>query len=303
MSDQIRISNLTKFYGKKKVLSDFSLVLEKRHICGLIGPNGAGKTTILRILAGITGEYTGRIALLGSEDKLDISRKRMAFSIEEPIIDKDMSAAQNMEYVRIIRGIPDNSKIPALLKQVGLEDTGKMRVGKFSLGMRQRLSIAMMMLADPEVLVLDEPMNGLDPQGMAEIRTLLPKLVREKGVSILISSHLLSELSEICTDYSIIRNGRLVENISAEELNAKCSGRICLRTDNNDRTCAILEKELGIRAYKVLYNGEIHILEQLDKSETIIRTLIEKGVVPLKIMEEHSSLEEYYLEKVGGSNE
>lgn len=303
MSEQIRVSGLTKYYGKKKVLSDYSMSLEKGHICGLIGPNGAGKTTVMRILAGITGEYQGEIALLGSAEQLDISRRRMAFSIEDPIIDKDMNAVQNMEYVRIIKGIPDKSKIPVLLEQVGLGNTGKLKAGKFSLGMRQRLGIAMMLLSDPEVLVLDEPMNGLDPQGMAEIRAMLPSLVREKGVSILISSHLLNELSEICNDYSIISHGRLIENLSAEELAAKCAGRICLKTNDNSRTCAILEKELGIRNYNVLYNGEIYILEQLDRLENIMKTLVGNGIIPLKVLEEHSSLEEYYLEKVGGSDE
>lgn len=295
----ITMSGLSKSYKKAEVLHDFSLTVERGHICGLIGPNGAGKTTIMKILAGLIFETSGELYFFGRNDNLDESRKRMSFMIEAPIVDPKMTAYDNLAYLRLVRGYPDDKRIDEVLEIVGLSDTGKKKCEKFSLGMRQRLGIAMALLSKPEVLVLDEPVNGLDPEGIVEVRRLLQRLTDEQNVTILISSHLLSELSELCTDFSIINHGRLIENLSADELMIKCHNHISIRTNDINRTAAILEDKLSIGNYKVLYGEEIQIFEQLDNIEHISKTITGSGVVITRLCEEGTGLEEYYLEKVG----
>ena len=299
----ITMRGLSKSYKKAEVLHDFSLTVERGHICGLIGPNGAGKTTIMKILAGLIFQTSGELEFFGSGNDLDKNRKRMSFMIEAPIVDPKMTAYDNLAYLRYVRGYPDKKRIEEVLALVGLVDTGKKKCEKFSLGMRQRLGIAMALLPKPEVLVLDEPVNGLDPEGIVEVRHLLKKLTDEQNVTILISSHLLSELSELCTDFSIINHGRLIENLSSEELMVKCRNHISIRTDNVDRTAAVLEDKLSISNYKVLHGEEIHIFEQLDNVGRISKTITDSGLVITRLCEEGQGLEDYYLEKVGAENE
>ncbi len=295
----ITINGLSKSYRKAKVLQNFSLNVERRHICGLIGPNGAGKTTIMKILAGLVPQSQGELAFFGSSDNLDKSRARMSFMIEQPIIVGDMTARENIEYIRYLRGYPDEKRIDEVLELVGLADTGKKKVSKFSLGMKQRLGIAMALLPKPEIMVLDEPVNGLDPEGIVEVRQLIKRMQEEWGVTILISSHLLSELSELCTDFSIISHGRLVENLSREELLARCRNHIMLKTDDINKTAAVLEDKLSIADYKVIHGEEIHIFEQLGDIRRISKTLTDNGLIITKLNEEGQNLEDYYLEKVG----
>ena len=299
----ITMRGLSKSYRKAEVLHDFSLTVERGHICGLIGPNGAGKTTIMKILAGLIFQTRGELEFFGSGDGLDKNRKRMSFMIEAPIVDPKMTAYDNLAYLRYVRGYPDKKRIDEVLDIVGLSDTGKKKCEKFSLGMRQRLGIAMALLSKPEVLVLDEPVNGLDPEGIVEVRHLLKKLTDEQNVTILISSHLLSELSELCTDFSIINHGRLIENLSSEELMIKCRNHISIRTNDTYRTAAILEDKLSISNYKVLHGGEIHIFEQLDNIGHISKTVTDSGLTITRLCEEGQGLEDYYLEKVGDEND
>ena len=299
----ITMRGLSKSYKKQEVLHDFSLTVERGHICGLIGPNGAGKTTIMKILAGLIFQTSGELHFFGKNDDLDKSRKRMSFMIEAPIINSKMTAYDNLAYLRYVRGYPDEKKIYEVLEIVGLVNTEKKKCEKFSLGMRQRLGIAMALLSKPEVLVLDEPVNGLDPEGIVEVRHLLKRLTDEQNVTILISSHLLSELSELCTDFSIINHGKLIENLSSEELMIRCRNHISIRTNDIDRTAAILEDKLSIGNYKVLYSEEIQIFEQLDNIEHISKTITDSGVVITRLCDEGQGLEEYYLEKVGGEND
>ena len=295
----ITMRELCKSYKKQEVLHDFSLTVERGHICGLIGPNGAGKTTIMKILAGFFFPSKGELELFGSPENLDDSRARMSFMIEQPIISGSMTARENLEYVRFLRGYPDEKRIDEILNLVGLSDTGKKRAGKFSLGMKQRLGIGMALLPKPEIMVLDEPVNGLDPEGIVEVRQLIKRMQEEWGVTVLISSHLLSELSELCTDFSIISHGNLIENLSREELLVKCRNHIALRTDDINRTAAILEEKLSIADYKVMHGEEIHIFEQLDNLLHISKTLTDHGLIITKLNEEGQNLEDYYLEKVG----
>ena len=299
----ITMRGLCKSYQKQEVLHDFSLTVERGHICGLIGPNGAGKTTIMKILAGLFFPSKGELELFGSRNNLDDSRGRMSFMIEQPIIAGSMTARQNIEYIRYLRGYPDEKRIDEILDLVGLANTGKKRAAKFSLGMKQRLGIGMALLPKPEIMVLDEPVNGLDPEGIVEVRQLIKRMQEEWGVTVLISSHLLSELSELCTDFSIISHGSLIENLSREELLVKCRNHITLRTDDINKTAAILEDKLQIADYKVIHGEEIQIFEHLSDIHHISKTLTDNGLVITRLNEEGQNLEDYYLEKVGGRNE
>lgn len=299
----IELKNLSKNYGRKTVVDNFSLSVEKGHICGLIGPNGAGKTTIMKMLAGLAAPSSGGIGFFGRNEELDKSRKRMAFMLEAPIVDKSLNARQNMEYVRYVKGVADKKKIDEMLDFVGLHDVGKKKAGKFSLGMTQRLGIAMALLAEPEIMVLDEPVNGLDPEGIVEIRLMLKKLAEEKNVTIIISSHILSELSELCTDFSIINHGKQIENLSREELMAKCRSYYAIRTNDINRTAAVIEDKLGTKQYKVIHGDEIRLFDFLDNVEKVSKTITDNGLILTKFISEGESLEDFYLSKVGAENE
>lgn len=294
----MELEGLSKSYGGKKVVDSFSLKMEKGHVYGLIGPNGAGKTTVMKMMAGLTGPEAGKMRFFGSEN-LDKMRDRISFIIEEPYMDLNMTARQNMEYVRLLRGIPDHSRIDELLTFVGLENTGKKLAGQFSLGMRQRLGLAMSILPGPEIMVLDEPINGLDPEGIIDIRNMLKELVSSKKMTILISSHILKELSELCTDYAIIREGKLVEELSQEELLQKTNTRLALRTDDASRTATVIEEKLNIHDYKITHDNEIMIYERLDDLREISKTVTDQGLIITRFNLEGESLEEYYIGKVG----
>ena len=298
MDNIVEIEQLSKSYGKKKVVDSFSLKMEKGHIYGLIGPNGAGKTTIMRMMAGLTKQDSGSMRFFGSEE-LDKKRERISFIIEEPYMDLDMSAKENLEYIRFLRGIPDEKRSEEMLEFVGLADTGKKTAGKFSLGMRQRLGLAMAMLPGPEIMILDEPINGLDPEGIIDIRNMIKKLVSEKKITVMISSHILKELSELCTDYAIVREGKLIEELSHEELLAKTRSYLALGTNDVNRTTAVLEEKLNIKNYRVTHDNEIFIYERFEERELISRTVTENDLVILRLNPEGESLEDYYIGKVG----
>lgn len=298
----MELEGLSKSYGGKKVVDSFSLKMEKGHIYGLIGPNGAGKTTVMKMMAGLTGADCGSMHFFGSED-LDAMRDRISFIIEEPYMDMNMTARENMEYMRLLRGIPDKKRIDELLAFVGLENTGKKLAKQFSLGMRQRLGLAMSMLPGPEIMVLDEPINGLDPEGIIDFRKMLKELSVSKGITILISSHILKELAELCTDYAIIREGKLVEELSHEELLAKTHTRLALKTGDAAKTATILEEELKIHEYKITHDNEILIYEGLDDLERISKTVTDHGMIITRFNLEGESLEEYYIGKVGEHHE
>lgn len=303
MTDAIvSLSGLTKTFGRRAAVSNVSLEVQRAHICGLIGPNGAGKTTIMKMLAGLCEPAGGSMSLFGSGD-LAAQRSRVSFMLEAPIIDPALSARDNMRYVQIIRGVADNDRITSLLELVKLDPAEKKSVRKYSLGMKQRLGIAMALLPDPELLVLDEPVNGLDPEGIVEIRRLLRRLSEEQGKTILISSHLLAEMAELCTDYAIINRGALVEQLSHEELLSHCRDHISIRTNDINRTAAVIEEKLGTRNYRVVHGEEIQLMERLDDIAGVSRAITESGLTITRLISEGESLEQYYLSKVGDSND
>lgn len=298
----MELEGLTKSFGRKKAVDNFSLKMEKGHIYGLIGPNGAGKTTIMKMMAGLTEPDSGNMKFFGSE-QVEKKRSRMSFIIEEPYMEMNMTARENMKYLMYLRGVADEKRIDELLEYVGLAETGKKTAGKFSLGMRQRLGLAMSLLSKPEIMVLDEPINGLDPEGILDIRKMLAELSAKENMTILISSHILKELSALCTDYAIVREGRLIEELSAEELMAKTRSYVVMATNDINRTTAVLEEKLGIREYRVTYENEILIYERLDEIETLSKTVTDSGLIITRLNPEGESLEEYYIGKVGGENE
>lgn len=303
MDTVISLKSLTKSYGNKKVVDNFNLEIKKGRIYGLIGPNGAGKTTIMKMIAGITLPTLGSITMFDGKESLESSRGGCSFMIEAPYIDKSFTARQNMEYMSKLRGVTDKNKIDDVLKLVGLAHTGNKIVKHFSLGMKQRLGIGMALLSDPEIMILDEPVNGLDPEGIVEIRMLLKKLMEDQGITILISSHLLAELSELCTDFAIIDKGVMVECLTREELENNCCRYIQIHTDDVDKLENVLSQKLKIADYKIMENEDVCIYENEDKLALISKTITDSGLTILKLHTVGESLEEYFLSKVTSSGE
>lgn len=299
------ISSLTKCYGKATVVDNVSISVKKGHICGLIGPNGAGKTTIMKMLGGLVIPTGGEISIFGgsSEAELAKARSRMSFIIETPYAKEGMSARENLEKQRLQKGIPDKKRIDEVLETVGLSDAGKKPVKNFSLGMRQRLGIANALLTKPEIMVLDEPVNGLDPEGIVQIRELLMKLNRDEHITILISSHILSELSLMCTDYIFINGGKLIREVSSETLKKECSEFYRIDTDNNSLAAAILHEKLGITEFDVDRDGSIRLFEGLNDMHRISKSLYENGVVPTVLSLNEANLEQYYLNLINAEDE
>jgi len=247
MEESILITrNLSKSYGKFEAVKDTNINIKKGSIYGLVGKNGAGKTTLLRMIAGQTMITSGEIQLF-SETTM----------IETPSFFPYLTAEENLEYYRVQRGIAGSECIKQLLKDVGLEDTKKKKFKSFSLGMKQRLGLALAMMNNPDFLVLDEPINGLDPMGIVEIRNLLLKLNEEKNITIIISSHILSELASIATEYGFIERGQMVEQISAEELKEKCKECLEISVDNAEKAAVLLEDKLNCHEYEVLPNSNL----------------------------------------------
>lgn len=297
----IEVNNLEKQYMKQKAVNNASFQIKEGMICGLIGPNGAGKTTIMKMLGGLVIPTGGEISIYGGKTEAELAkaRRRMSFMIETPYAKEKLNARENLEKQRIQKGIPDKKRIEEVLEIVGLKDVGKKRVKAYSLGMRQRLGIANALLTKPEIMVLDEPVNGLDPEGIVEIRELLLKLNREEHITIIISSHILSELSLLCTDYVFINKGEILQTISANELKHICKEYYHINTDNNSLALAVLSDKLGITQAEVEKDGSIRLYERLDEIREISKTLFENGVIPTTLNINEANLEQYYINMVG----
>ena len=275
----LKTYNLTKKYGNQIVVDNVNMTIKKGDIYGFIGQNGAGKTTLIRLITGLIHKSNGEIELFGGsgEKALNEARTMIGSLIETPSFYGNMTARENLEVSRLVRDIPGKNCIDEVLNLVGLNDVEKKKVKNFSLGMRQRLGIANALMGNPKLLILDEPINGLDPMGIVEIRELLKKINKEKDMTILISSHILSELSELATTYGIISKGRLIEEITANELNEKCRQYIDLIVDDTAKAVALLERELDISDYEVWEGNKIKIFSNLD-SVGIINSTISKAL-------------------------
>lgn len=298
----LKTHNISKKYGNQFAVNNVNMTIKKGDIYGFIGQNGAGKTTLIRLITGLAHKTSGELELfnLSSEGDLNKARTMVGSLIETPAFYGNMTARENLEVSRLVRNIAGKECIDEVLELVGLKDTGKKKVKNFSLGMRQRLGIANALLGNPRLLILDEPINGLDPMGIVEIRELLKKINKDKEVTILISSHILGELSELATSYGIIRDGKLIEEISAKELKEKCRQYISLKVDYADRAVTILENELNISNYEVIENNNIKIYSNLDDIGNINSTLSKKGIIVEGITLKGENLEEYFMNIVGG---
>ncbi|MCM1188758.1 MAG: ATP-binding cassette domain-containing protein [bacterium] len=296
-------SALQKKYGSFTALHDISMHVPKGAIYGFVGKNGAGKTTLIRLICGLQTPTRGEYSLFGipfSEPEIIKGRKRMGAVVETPSIYLDMTAEDNLKEQYRILGLPSFDSVPQLLKLVGLEDTGKKKAKNFSLGMRQRLGIAVALAGNPDFLVLDEPANGLDPQGIIEIRELLLKLNREHGITLLISSHILDELSRLATHYGFIDRGEMLKEISAKELEASCRKCLCVTVSDTRSLCTALEPR-GIE-YRVLSDDQAEIYGSLEITE-LVELLSQNGCVLIKIREREEGLENYFMNLIGGKND
>ena len=298
----LKTYNITKKYGEQLAVDNVNMTIKKGDIYGFIGQNGAGKTTLIRLITGLIHKSSGEIELLGvnEENELNKARTMVGSLIESPSLYTNMTARENLEVSRLVRNIPGKKCIDEVLELVGLKDVEKKKVKNFSLGMRQRLGIANALMGNPKLLILDEPINGLDPMGIVEIRELLKKINKEKDMTILISSHILSELSELATTYGIISNGKLIEEITAKQLSEKCRQYIDLKVDNTARAVILLERELGISDYEVLEDSNIKVFSNLDNVGEVNSLLSRSGIIVESISVKGENLEEYFMNKVGG---
>lgn len=291
---------LSKQYRQFKALNGLSMHVPKGAIYGFVGRNGAGKTTLIRLICGLQEPTSGSFTLYGVENSsknIVKSRRRMGAVVETPSIYLDMTAEDNLKQQYRILGLPSFDGISDLLKLVGLENIDKKKAKNFSLGMKQRLGIAIALAGDPDFLVLDEPTNGLDPQGIIEMRELILKLNREHQITVLISSHILDELSRLATHYGIIDGGRMVKELSAEELEAAC--RKCMRVTVSD-TRALVRVLDGMKAdYKILSDTQADIFAKLNISQLAL-LLAKENCELVEVQERDESLESYFVSLVGG---
>ena len=296
----LKTENLCKHYKHFKALDGLSMHVPKGAIYGFVGKNGAGKTTLIRLICGLQQPSSGNYTLYGrknSDKEISKSRRRIGAVVETPALYPDMSAEENLKQQYKIIGLPSYDGLSEILNLVGLENTGKKKAKNFSLGMRQRLGIAIALVGDPDFLVLDEPVNGLDPQVIIEIRELILKLNREKQITVLISSHILDELSKLATHYGFIDSGRIVKEISTEELEKACRKNTRLEVSDTAVLSTVLDK-MGME-YNIISETQADVFSKINLSSLIIE-LSAAGAELISASEREESLESYYVNLIGG---
>lgn len=299
----IQTKNIGKRYGKFAAVSDLSIQVNRGDIYALVGQNGAGKTTLLKLICGLTPRSSGELELFGqsSERELEMARSHMGTMIETPGFFPYLSAKENLEYYRVQRGSKNKDNVQSALEFVGLDKTGNKKFKNFSLGMKQRLGLALAVMDNPEVLILDEPINGLDPMGIKEFRDIILKLNKEKQTTVLISSHILGELSQIATTYGFISKGNLVENDTAEQLKEKCRSYLQIDVDNVQLASEILKNSCSCENFEVAGTNSIHINEKFDTPELFVKAFVEGGVMVSQVYRAGINLEQYFIKLIGGS--
>lgn len=303
MTENVLVTRgLTKRYGNHLAVDHVDIAIPKGEIYGLVGRNGAGKTTIIRMAAAQTVPTAGELELFGAtgERELQKARSRTGAMVEIPSFYPYLTAKENLEYYRRQRGVAGAHVVEDALQQVGLADTGKKKFKAFSLGMKQRLGLALALMNRPDLLLLDEPINGLDPEGIVDFRNLLLELNRQYQITILISSHILSELQNLATCYGFIDQGRMLDQLSAGALAEKCRDCLELKVDDAPRAAALLERELGYRDFEVLPGGAIRLYEGLDAPQQVTRLLVEQGISLAGMEHRGANLEDYFLNLIGG---
>lgn len=303
MSDVIlETKNLTKKFKNVCALDNVSVTLHKNHIYGFIGENGAGKSTFMKIVSGLAFPTAGEYSLFDETEpkKIEKKRKLVGTIIEEPALYPKYTVWRNVELQRIIVGNPDKSITDKVIEMVGLSDAKDRKAKYLSMGMKQRLGIAIAMVGNPQLLILDEPINGLDPKNIVALRNMLKKINEENECTIFVSSHILSELYLLATDFIFIHHGRIIETTTHEELEEKCSQYIVVRDDNIPETVAILEKNFPDVSYKVTADDTVKIFGKPDMKAELSKHLMEAGIVISELSEKELSLEDYFMTLTGG---
>lgn len=291
----LKTNNLTKKYHDFTALDHVNIEINKGDIYGLIGRNGAGKTTLMKVITTLTNKTSGEFSLFNqNEEDLTTTKRRIGCLIENPAFFPNLTAYENLKYYAIQKGITNLNQIEESLELVNLKDTGKKKFKNFSLGMKQRLGIAFAILDNPDFIILDEPINGLDPIGISDLRDTFKKLNEEKNITILISSHILSELYLLATRFCIIEKGKILKELTKEELDNECSKCIIIKTDNVKKVVPLLEKELKTTNYKVIDKEEIRLYDHLEKIEEVNKILVKNDINIKQIGETGISLEDYF---------
>ncbi len=292
----LKTDKLTKEYAGQRVVDEVTLNVERGAVYGFVGKNGAGKTTFIRMISGLASPTSGSFELLSEKD-IYKARRRTGSLIESPALYSDMTALENIRLLSTILG-EDKRRAEDILKIVGLSDTGKKKARDFSLGMKQRLGIGMALVGDPEFLMLDEPINGLDPTGIVEIRELLLDLKNKQGKTIFISSHILGELEKIATNYGIIAKGKLVEELTAEELENKCGIRTVIKTNNPQKALGIVSSIKGIKNVEAKEDGSIVIADAAEDIGMITNELFKNDIIVSGISTSDNGAESYFIKKM-----
>ena len=300
----IETKDLCKRYGDNLVINHVDMHIPEKAIYGFVGENGSGKTTIMRLLTGLAEVTSGEFTMFGVSNKnraIHLTRNQVSAIVETPSLVPHFTAKQNMRYQELYEGISVSEKEKDdLLKKVHLENAGNKKVKNYSLGMRQRLAIALALLKKPKLMFLDEPMNGLDPEGIVELRELLIELNQKEGITVLISSHILSELEKIATCYGFISHGRLLEEISAEELQKRCKKSLSLTVSDISKVEKVA-KNLKLKEYDTFPNGLIRIYDHVSISDAVL-AFSKAGLEIISINSSEGSVEDYYLNLVKGAN-
>ena len=298
----IQTMGLSKRYKDNWAVDHLDLRVEQGDIYGFIGRNGAGKSTTLKLLCGLARPTQGEALIFGKPIRDSVARRRVGALIEQPGLYPDLSGRENLRLYATLLGLDSPVRqVDEILETVGLSPKEKKPVKHYSMGMKQRLGVGLALLGGPDLLLFDEPINGLDPEGIREMRELLLRLNRERGLTLLISSHILGELSKIATRYGIIQAGRLVEQITAGELAQKCTDYLHLQADQPQKAAALLERELRLSRWEMRPEGEIRIYEAVD-TKAVGQVLTQAGIAVEEMGLHKQDLESYFLERMGGAD-
>lgn len=305
----IEARGLAKAYGGRRVVDDFAMTVAAGDIYGFVGKNGAGKSTVMKMICGEVAPTAGEVALFGVPTGIGSVQgasgegdqaRRIGVLIEQPGLLPNLTAYQNLQAKALAWGIVDGpARCEEVLRLVGLAGAGKQKVRGFSLGMRQRLGLALALLGNPDVLLLDEPFNGLDPEATRAMRNLIVRLAQTFGITVVISSHVLDQLDRMATRYGVIANGRMVREMSAEEVAAECGGSLRVRTADSPRALAVLEEAYPAAAFRAEPGGTIVVSGDYD-AEAVARTLSGAGQVVLEFSQDHRDIEDYFVELMEG---
>jgi len=295
----LQTKELTKYFSRKAAVNKVSISVEKGDIYGFIGENGAGKTTLMRVVCGLASASSGGVELFGSK-KLVAMRKKVGCTIENPAIYPTLTAVENMEVQRLNMGIKDKAVCKSLLDMAGIGEVGKKKTKNFSLGMKQRLMIALALLGEPELLVLDEPTNGLDPVGIKEVRDFIQRLNQERGITVLISSHILGELEKMATRYGVISHGKMVDEFNANELAGRVGKNIVIKTNDAAKTQAVVAEMFPDVKLQTAADNTVRVFGHVEDAGRIIKRLVNEDVTVNALIPEGDDLESYFLKLMGG---